>query len=166
MIAGGISATSREGTQLRVDFVRQGDRLGHTISLLSISGERLLVLESLEAAQSDEWPASPPLQSMSIETVRPDHEVAFLLGMAGSSHWSASVEALPDKAALVFDVACRHRQPPLWLGSRYRAAAGASAVTIRAEQGSLLTGADLIAIEASPASPTGTTRWRYQIALS
>jgi hypothetical protein len=44
---------------------------------------------------------------------------ALLVGMAGASHWSASVEADPIRERIIFDVACRIKAEPKWLGSSY-----------------------------------------------
>ena len=49
--------------------------------------------------------------------------VRLAIGAAGSAHWAVSIE-VPDnsKAAqptLIFDVACRFKQAPKWLGSTY-----------------------------------------------
>jgi anti-sigma factor RsiW len=64
-------------------------------------------------------PASPPLQSLSIEPGAAG-PVALLVGMAGDAHWSLSVATEAGAAALVFDAACRAKSPPDYLGSRYR----------------------------------------------
>ena len=85
------------------------------------SGAIVPLLESVEGTPSDDWPASPPLQSLQRRRSCRTAAAALLVGMAGRSHWSASVEAGPRPAALVFDIACRHTQrPSAWLGSRYR----------------------------------------------
>jgi len=44
------------------------------------------------------------------------------VGQAGKSHWSISIEPLDFEgdAAFRFDVACRTRSHPSWLGSTYR----------------------------------------------
>jgi len=42
------------------------------------------------------------------------------VGLAGRSHFSASVTACPDRpGALLFEIACRIREQPDWLGSTY-----------------------------------------------
>jgi len=41
-----------------------------------------------------------------------------MVGMAGHSHWSLSLEA-KDDGRLVFDVACRVGKAVAWLGSQY-----------------------------------------------
>ena len=44
---------------------------------------------------------------------------AFLLGMAGNSHWSMSVQVESARRRAIFDVACRLRQLPDFLGTSY-----------------------------------------------
>src|SRR5688572_22582104 len=115
-----IDAASPDGRVLRVEFIWRGDRYVHCISLVEPSGEVSSLLESIEGDPDDVWPSSPPLQSLSLET-RPDgRQVALLVGMAGGSHWSASIEALPNAGELAFDIACRHTKQPAQLGSQYQ----------------------------------------------
>jgi hypothetical protein len=112
--------------------------------------------------------------------------VALLVGMAGRSHWSVSVE--PETAAntLLFDVACRVQQPPIWLGSSYQwqspvsvvADSGAAKIHIPGRTGRLQTlptddlpaasirvanrGCTIQPSE-SPGQLPHTSRWRYRI---
>src|SRR5438045_2944877 len=95
------------------------DRYYHAISLIGHSGRIMPLMESLNGLAEDEWPPSPPLQTLSIETLPDGRSVALLVGMAGRSHWSASIEPVSGQAKLIFDIACRHPGPPHWLGSRY-----------------------------------------------
>jgi hypothetical protein len=95
---------------LQVAFHRQGDRYAHTISIRD--GERAMpVLASREDNGDDLWPVSPPLQQLELDT---DGEIqrALLLGMAGRSYWSVSIELGPENAAVCFDVACRVKEEP------------------------------------------------------
>lgn len=113
-----IEAIDSSGGGLRVTFAWQLDRFAHWIE--QVEGERSTrLIESHEGTPHDDWPPSPPLQSLSIEQRGSGRQVALLVGMAGTSHWSASVEALPDERSLSFDIACRVNQAPTWLGSRY-----------------------------------------------
>lgn len=113
-------------TFLRVDFDRAHDRWKHRVSLVLPEGSGivspLLLLESIEGNSQEDWPASPPLQFVSIETRPKKPPVALLMGMAGSSHWSASIEQYPAERSLRFDIACRAKSQPVNLGSRYRLA--------------------------------------------
>ena len=102
--------------RLQVRFFWQHDRFAHELSLSD--GEWTVpLLQSLEGSADDAWPPSPPLQSLHVES-RGDMQVALAVGMAGASHWSASVEVNSD--GLRFDIACRVRGEPRALGSCYR----------------------------------------------
>src|SRR5436853_5119442 len=95
-----VSPTSLEthnatGRGLRVAFTRVKDRFAHTVWLLE--GDAATPLwASVEGSDADDWPASPALQQLSIETLPDGRRVALLVGMAGTSHWSLSVEPAAD----------------------------------------------------------------------
>jgi len=111
-------ALAIEGTGLRVVFRRLGDRVAHAIERLQ-DASWSPILESLEGGPDDVWPPSPPLQELHFED-RPDgRRLALLVGRAGASHWSLSVEWDPLSSRFSFDAACRVRSAPAWLGSRY-----------------------------------------------
>jgi hypothetical protein len=158
-----IEARGADGSSLRVEFIWHGDRFGQLISIVSPQGEPQPLLQSIEGSPTDDWPASPPLQSLSIESLVGNRRAALLVGMAGRSHWSASVEAAPDKSELDFDLACRHSTLPNWLGSRYRRLSGqAPSVTIHGEDARVSQSGSIISIEPALAlAPQGTTRWRF-----
>lgn len=165
--------------QLRARFVRRGDRIAHTIEL-AVGDEAVALLESCEGSALERWPASPPVQelergpgasaSQTLDTCTP--QVAWLIGRAGASHWSASVEAHAD-GSITFDVACRLREAPMWLGSRYRVldSVASSGLAVEPLEGCrLATAADVqadsvisiaadIPVEAFPQ----TVRWRYRL---
>jgi hypothetical protein len=121
---------------LRVEFVWERDRYRHLIALAHRDGSAEPCLESVEGNADDAWPASPPLQSLSIETLADGRRVALLVGMAGGSHWSASIEPAIDSASLVFDIACRTAGEAAALGSQYAPAAAGSAFLFHAPDGS------------------------------
>jgi len=107
-----IEALDERGNGLRVVFFKPesaADRYGHVIATVASAGQAeeqvVARLLSYEGTGRDGWPASPPLQSLSIER-RPEGAVALLVGMSGQSHWSASFEALADRR-LKIDIACR-----------------------------------------------------------
>jgi hypothetical protein len=81
------------------------------------------MLRTLEGQPEDTWPPGPPLQSLHLEAGLNGNQTAMLVGMAGTSHWSMTVEADRRKDRLLFDVACRIRELPRWLGSTYSHAA-------------------------------------------
>lgn len=110
-----------EGGGLRVRFLFDGDRFKHEIWRAAAEGWSL-VLASIEGTPLDDWPASPPFQSLNLESRPGDVQLALLVGMAGKSHWSASVSLDSGSATLAFDVACRVRPPASGaLGSSYQA---------------------------------------------
>jgi len=124
---------------LRARFVRRGDRIAHTIEL--VVGDTVIeLLESCEGSADERWPASPPVQELErapgASASQPLNsgaaQVAWLIGRAGTSHWSASVEAHAD-GSITFDVACRLRELPTWLGSRYRVVAGVASSGLAVE---------------------------------
>lgn len=195
---------------LRVRFSYLGDRFGHTVELLTAAGTTPVLVsrdsENVEAdgAQAetpwndaetrstgtDEWPPSPPLQQLSLERNSRGERVALLLGMAGRSHWSLSVEpdaASSPSAGFTFDVACRPAGVPGWLGSGYQSpglfrwlAPSRLAVVFQATE-LLLEGlavADFAApqVQLPPGGvlvvpqrqeiPTPTVRWKYRVSWS
>jgi hypothetical protein len=118
-----------DGHKLRVEFFQQGDRYAHRLSAILAEGDdsrRVIPLaESVEGTPDDPWPPSPPLQSLSMEEMPVAGRAALLVGMAGRSHWSASIELeLIDKNPPRFDLACRFTTVPDRLGSTYRVAPG------------------------------------------
>jgi hypothetical protein len=106
-----------------VAFEWAGDRWRHTVTVAD--GVHLASIEGPADPDGDpRWPASPVFTEVSLVDVggRP----AILgVGLAGRSHFSASVTAHPDQPdTLLFDVACRLHEPPGSLGSTYTAADG------------------------------------------
>src|SRR5438067_13480407 len=159
-----IEAIGPDRRRLRLEFARLNDRYAQRISLIAADGAIQPLLESVEGSPHDDWPSSPPLQSLTIET-RGDHVVALLVGMAGGSHWSASIEAVAGKAELIFDIACRHGAKRGALGSRYRRVSGAAKeLAIRGEGANISLTDDGVAIRpADGVDSPGTTRWRFTL---
>jgi len=160
--AGGITATRPsvllEAGAVRVVFTWQGDRWSHHLEPAAggaaagsdASGESSW--RSLDgawpAAGDPRWPASPVLVELS-QVDRPHVGPAILaVGMAGRSHYSASVIRDPTLIdAVRFEIACRIHDGPGWLGSTYRQ------------------GSRLLRIEAAvPAAPLPlTVEWSYSL---
>lgn len=115
-----LEVTDRGGRCLRATFLWQRDRYTHRIEVLD-RGRATVCLTTDEGNADDPWPPSPPLQQYSMEAGGGGKDVVLLVGMAGKSHWSASVEGDTTTASLVFDMACRVARRPYWLGSTYRA---------------------------------------------
>ena len=114
-----IDAVGANGVRLRLEFVWRNDRFVQEISIIRTSGFALPVLQSIEGSPHADWPPSPPFQSVSITELTDGRAAALLVGMAGGSHWSASIETLKDEATLRFDVACRIHGLSRGLGNRY-----------------------------------------------
>lgn len=106
-----------EAGPLAVVFEWQGDRFAHT---LLFQGRPVAL--SVEGRPDEAWPPSPPAQSLMIDQNAQGLPRAMLVGMAGSGHWSASIEAV--EGGILFDLACRLRGPVGRLGSTYRLASG------------------------------------------
>ena len=160
-----IEATDSVGNCLRLEFIWRTDRYAQRISLIDAAAVIQPLLESIEGTPIDPWPPSPPLQSLTIET-RPDGRcVALLLGMAGGSHWSASIEAVAGKAELIVDIACRHGANPGTLGSRYqRLTDSTDQLQIRADSATVSHQESVVDIQPSDAAVSATnTRWRFTL---
>jgi hypothetical protein len=94
------------------------DRTGHGVWW--VDGEPHLILASLEGTPDQAWPTSPPLQEIVAETVAAGRQPSLLgVGMAGKSHWSATIEGDGFSEAIAFDIACRTAEAPALLGSAY-----------------------------------------------
>lgn len=120
-----------ESDRLRVRFWFWKDRYAHQV-WLAAGDEWIAVLASVEGSPSEDWPASPPLQSLHFEHLGMANQSALLVGMAGKSHWSASIELDPAGNYARFDIACRVRGAvrPM-LGSTYRAMPSVSVLKTR-----------------------------------
>ncbi|TWU05680.1 hypothetical protein [Stieleria varia] len=75
------------------------------------------VLQSVPGDCQQAWPSSPPLQQLSLESIG-QCDVVLGVGCAGTSHWSVSVE--PIEGGFRFDWACKSKETPQSLGTRYR----------------------------------------------
>ncbi|HEX5446093.1 MAG TPA: hypothetical protein VFW87_19860 [Pirellulales bacterium] len=159
-----------EAGGIRVRFAWLGDRYAHEILLREPFGWRA-VLASVEGSPEDDWPASPPFQSLEIEP-RGGQPVALLVGMAGKSHWSASVSIVPDSPCVHFDVAVRVRASEVGpLGSAYRAMDVSQAqlelpnecagISIVREPGNVR-----VSVAAPHAAAARTIRWAYRVRLA
>jgi hypothetical protein len=113
-----LEATDAHGRVVRVQFVWHHDRFAHTVTVIA-QDRSIPLLASHEGLSDQPWPPSPPLQSLSIESGA-SGPMALLVGMAGDAHWSLSIAPESGATALVFDVACRAKSLPVFLGSRYR----------------------------------------------
>ena len=108
---------------IAVKFEWHGDRWGHGVCVRENADWRR-VYQSVEGpwpAEGDpNWPASAAL----VEVVRMSSEdpaaAIVAVGLAGHSHFSASIIADPNQPqAVLFELACRTHQQAHWLGSTY-----------------------------------------------
>lgn len=150
-----------------VEFAREADRYRHEVVICT--GESWqTVLASVEGAADDEWPPSPPLQELHIEPRTLGNEVALLVGRAGRSHWSLSVESDVARGALIFDVACRSSSAANRLQSSYLIRGPALTYDLQVLEGELHPDADDFGLSIAPrwdsnAGGIRTFRWRYKI---
>jgi hypothetical protein len=100
-----------------VKFDWQHDRFQHQLAV-----DGTIVGQSLEGDSAEIWPASPPIQQISLEQID-GREMVLGVGAAGRSHWSLSAgPCIDDKSAILFDLACRCKESPTFLGSSYQCA--------------------------------------------
>jgi len=85
-----IESLNDSGVGVRVRFTWRGDRYGHTISFVR-GNEETACVESCEGDSTDDWPPSPPIQEIH-EQQNGGGKILFLTGMAGTAHWSMTVE--------------------------------------------------------------------------
>ncbi len=102
----------------RLEFHLHGGWLGHVVHRHTASGPVELI-RSLEGFETHAWPLSPPFQELHVQQPAPGVLAALLVGRAGRSHWSASIELVETADLVRFDVACRIHERPAWLGSCY-----------------------------------------------
>jgi hypothetical protein len=165
-----------ESGDLRVRFVWLGDRYGHEV-LVRRGEPWYLAASSEEGTPMEAWPASPPFQSLHIEDREDGRTLALLVGMAGKSHWSASIEIenrAGEPACVSFDVACRVRAGEAGpLGSTYRLQNGAGG-TLKLELGGRFGPAKLettgernaVIAEMAAREEAQTVRWDYRLVLA
>lgn len=179
-----VEVLDAAGRGLRVRFNRTADRVAHVVEFI-VEGRSVPLLESIEGDSSQNWPVSPPLQQAHFEPRAGLGDVALLVGMAGRSHWSLSVEPEPQAASLLFDAACRVIGAPQQLGSRYRCLTGQwrldaegrataelnkgeAVVLMEACEGTLEFAEPLRELVLRPArfdASSPTARWRYRLRI-
>lgn len=115
-----VESLDDAGQGVRVVFAREGDRWRHCVEF--VKGECAEnAWASVEGTPEMLWPASPAIQECHLQE-GPHGPCLLAVGQAGKSHWSLSVSRSPNRTAVAFDIACRVRQSPEFLGSTYLAA--------------------------------------------
>lgn len=112
-----VSDPAIRNGSLLVAFHQERDRWSHEIATVTRDGVRP-VLVSIEGSPNDNWPDSPPLQELHLEN-QGGRNVALMVGRAGSTHWSLSVEPCLGTESILFDFAARFQETPRWMGSTY-----------------------------------------------
>jgi hypothetical protein len=185
-LGGLLEAIDKRGIGLRAEFGRTGRRMAHRIAAV-IGAEVVPLLASCEGEDLEAFPPSPPLQQLALDPRGDDLQVALLVGMAGRSHWSVSVEAFASRRVLRFDVACRSPSAEsTQLGSSYHATGawqflddGTSgrrlvragylcrlwACAERDVRARVTGEAENVSIHPVGLPRNGTWRWRYDVAL-
>jgi hypothetical protein len=108
--------SGNESACLVAGFRCVDDRFQHVVQFVWLDADgfhRQTMLTSREGDAAQAWPASPPIQACQSE----DQVRIMGTGMAGKSHWSLAVSRLND--SLIWDIACRLKQPAQKLGSTY-----------------------------------------------
>lgn len=123
-----IHSLELDNVRLQLTFEFQQDRYSHRLFLAPAesagsdehkgSVDDRPAMASYEGAADQAWPVSPPFQQLSVEPIE-GRDVALLTGMAGKSHWSASISPDLDRPFLTFDIATKYSDSPEYLGSRY-----------------------------------------------
>lgn len=116
-----LDAVNAKGVGVRVVFERNGDQFSHAI--YGVHPDRAdAILNSVDAAEFDGWPASIPVQEVRLAPHPSGGEALMLMGAAAGGHWSATVRAVQFEKAnpyLEFDVAVRLTRLPVFLGATY-----------------------------------------------
>jgi len=170
-----LAIETATGDALWVEFYKLADRYQHAVLFrrgIGASQAASEVMCSAEGDANEAWPPSPPLQSLSIETLGDGRRVALLVGMAGKGHWSASIETDQQRPALIFDIACRSAVRPERLLSCYEVGPGIDQVRLTAENAppapaSITRDGPWLAVTCPmPSHALGPTwRWRYRVEL-
>ncbi len=110
-----------DGRKIQASFLFVAGRYRHSIQLCNRQGQPIDNWHDEVESGDEDWPASPPIQQLSLETIG-DSATLLGVGQAGKAHWSISVEtaSIHSRAAIKFDLACRTQRQPHWLGSTYR----------------------------------------------
>jgi hypothetical protein len=156
-----------EAAGLRVRFFWHGDRFAHDIWMFD-ADQWICALTSVEGSPQDDWPPSPPFQSLNVER-RNDDFVALLVGMAGKSHWSASAAIDRLLPCVHFDLACRvSADCAPQLSSTYRMAREGLPIIepageLGAAQVEFVGEITRVSVPLSPHAAVRTIRWGYRL---
>ncbi|MGI9457648.1 MAG: hypothetical protein ACR2NU_13875 [Aeoliella sp.] len=99
-----IESLNSQGTGVRAEFERLGDRFGHTIYFVDIDNHRAVW------RSHPTLPGQPVFQELHQQQTTKQQAILFLSGAVTGVHWSMSVEAATP-GRLSFDVAARVAKP-------------------------------------------------------
>ena len=157
------------GKQLRCRFSQHSGVIAHTIEHVAHESTTPSLI-SMEQSPGD-WPASPPWQELHAEQLSDGTHAMMLVGRAGKSHWSMSVTLDNEQEALLFDVACRFRERPEFLGTTYQRTECRSVQIITVDLDGeaapkVIETDNRVVIDATrEVKPPATLRWAYRITL-
>ena len=114
--------------RMSVEFIWNNDRWCHLFRkdqkdcMQSVEGEKIPTSNDIPSTPigiSERWPASPVITEVT-PTEAMGHRALVAVGLAGRSHFSASLTAsTAKKDTILVEVACRVYEAPEWLGSTY-----------------------------------------------
>lgn len=115
-----LLAVDANGNGIELCFEWTSDRYSHAIYEVRTGIRGEVLCRSVESDSLQLWPASPPIQQLSIEAIE-DRPTALGVGATGGGHWSISVQAAEQggKLGLLFDVALRRKGTVEQCGSTY-----------------------------------------------
>jgi hypothetical protein len=144
----------------RVYFFAWQDRIAHSVEIQQNGSSQ--IWESVEGNDQQDWPPSPPFQNLSIQRIR-ESDVALLVGMAGKSHWSLSVDIDAERGSIRFDVACRITTDAGQLRSTYRcpSVAAVECLVVTGNASTIRQLENHWCVEPDSVDSSATVRWIY-----
>lgn len=116
-----LDAVNPRGVGVRISLQRMGDRFAHTI--YGVRHDTIdPIIASVEDADYEGWPLSPPLQELRESTDAEGNRALLLLGSAAYGHWSVSISSKfvhVRSPCIEIDLAVRLHRAPAYLGTAY-----------------------------------------------
>jgi hypothetical protein len=148
------------GNGVRVEFTKVDRVISHTISLINADEKSAVLTSEINS------PGQPCFTEL-----HQQGDMLFLTGADGPCHWSMSVESRrtsSEGGGLLFDVACRNKEPGLKLSTEYSvlSTGGERCIELYDEGTKVEIDASSVRISSSRTAPTtvpATVRWKYSI---
>ncbi|TWU43908.1 hypothetical protein Q31b_14400 [Novipirellula aureliae] len=152
-----LNLASQDGS-IQVCFRWHQDRYQHHFG----TAAEMPLMTSIEDNGGLAWPCSPPIQQLSLEAI-PLGDALLGVGGAGTSHWSISVHhvASANQPTLQFELACRYKIAPGFLGSRYDH--HPDLIVTAGDDATLDLDGDVLTVKPKRIANQGTSRWSYQV---